>query len=95
MRGARFVLECERDDGARAVYRARVLTPDATYDGRAALSEDGSVELSPTGAPGELDATLVTFAKLVARAAANRRAQGLATWPPRVTRWRDDRAGMR
>jgi len=86
--GARFVLERTGDDGARATYRASIYTPDAVYASTAVLADDGGVELAPTGAPGELDETLATFAKLTARAAAKRRADGLPPWPPRVMRWR-------
>jgi hypothetical protein len=46
------------------------------------------VELAPTGAPGDLDETLATFAKLTARGAAKRRDDGLPPWPARVLRWR-------
>jgi hypothetical protein len=86
--GARFLLERERDDGTRAVYRAAVFTPDANYESRATLVDDGSVELAPTGAGDELDAALAMFAKLTARGAAKRRDDGLVAWPARVLRWR-------
>lgn len=86
--GARFLLERIGDDGARATYRASVYTPDALYTASAVLAEDGGVELAPTGAPAELDEALAMFAKLTARGAAKRRADGLPPWPPRVLRWR-------
>lgn len=86
--GARFQLELEREDGARAVYRATVFLPDADYRSTATLGDDGSVELAPTGAPGDLDDALAMFAKLLARGAAKRREDGLPAWPQRLLRWR-------
>jgi len=86
--GARFLLERTADHGARAAYRASILTPGATYASTAVLADDGTVELAPTGAPGDLDDTLATFARLTARGAAKRREDGLPPWPARVLRWR-------
>ena len=86
--GARFLLERTREDGGRAAYRASIFTPDAAYTTTALLCDDGTVELAPTGAPQDLDATLATFAKLTARGAAKRREDGLPPWPARVLRWR-------
>ena len=88
--GARFLLEREREqgDGPRATYRTAIYTPDATYEGRAMLADDGSVELDAGGAPDELASTLQMLAKLTARGAAKRRADGLPPWPARVLRWR-------
>jgi hypothetical protein len=86
--GARFLLERMREDGARATYRASIYTPGARYTSTAILAEDGTVELVPPGAPGELDDMLVAFAKLTARGAAKRRGDGLPPWPARVLRWR-------
>lgn len=86
--GARYVLERTADASARATYRAAIYTPDAEFAATATLVDDGTVELPPTGAPAELDARLLMFAKLTARGAAKRRDDGLPTWPARVTRWR-------
>lgn len=86
--GARFLLERLAEDGGRATYRASIYTPDAAYASTALLAEDGTVELAPAGAPGDLDDMLVAFAKLTARGAAKRRGDGLSPWPPRVLRWR-------
>lgn len=86
--GARFLLELERADGARAVYRATIFVPDADYASTATLGDDATVELAPTGAPGDLDETLAMFAKLLARGAAKRRDDGLPAWPQRLLRWR-------
>jgi hypothetical protein len=86
--GARFLLERETEQGASAIYRVQIFTPDASYEGRATLTDDGSVELSPTGAPGELESTLLVLAKLTARGAAKKREGGLPPWPARVLRWR-------
>ena len=86
--GARFLLERVSEDGDRAAYRASIFTPDASYTATAQLADDGTVELLPTGAPPELEELLGTFAKLTARGAAKRRADGLPPWPARVLRWR-------
>lgn len=86
--GARFLLERTSEDGGRAAYRVSIFLRDASYTATAVLSDDGSVELAPTGAPPDLEATLATFAKLTARGAAKRRADGLPPWPARVLRWR-------
>lgn len=88
--GARFLLERTAVSGARATYRAAIYTPGAVYAAVATLSDDGSVELPPTGAPAALEAALATFARLTARGAAGRRADGLPPWPARVLRWRPD-----
>jgi hypothetical protein len=85
--GARLLLERERDDGSRAEYRAAIYTPDATYEGRAALDDDGGAELA-IDAPEELAEALRMLAKLTARAARKKREDGLAPWPARVLRWR-------
>jgi hypothetical protein len=86
--GARFLLELQSIDGPRAVYRTTVFVPDAEWASTATLSEDGTVELVPTGAPGELDDTLAMFAKLLARGVAKRGEDGLPPWPQRLLRWR-------
>jgi hypothetical protein len=86
--GARFLLEREQDDGARARYRAAIYTPAATYVGHATLADDGSVEIEAAGAPEELFSTLQMLAKLTARSAAKKREDGLPPWPARVLRWR-------
>src|ERR1700691_3361509 len=86
--GARFLLERERDDGARAIYRIAIYAPDATYTGHATLDDDGGVDLVAIGAPDDLRAALHMFAKLTARSAATKRAAGLPAWPARVLRWR-------
>ena len=84
--GARYLLELERVDGAQAVYRTTIFTPDAEYSGTATLGEDGSVSVTPTGSP--LDDTLVMLARLTARGAPKRKEDGLPTWPQRLLRWR-------
>jgi hypothetical protein len=88
--GARYLLERVSDDGARAHYRAAVLTPDARFDYQAALADDGSAELTATGAPApdELADTLLMIARLTARSASKKREDGLPPWPHRVLRWR-------
>jgi hypothetical protein len=86
--GARFLLERERDEGTRAEYRVAVFTSDATYQGRATLADDGTVELDAGGAPEPLAAVLLTIARLTARSAPKKREDGLPPWPARVLRWR-------
>jgi hypothetical protein len=86
--GARLLLERERADDTRAEYRAAIFTPEAMYDGRAVIGEDGSVELAIEGAPRELAEALHVLARLTARSAAKKRADGLPPWPARVLRWR-------
>lgn len=86
--GARFLFERTADEGPRARYRAQIYTPTELFEAAAILGEDGSVELPPTGASAELDERLATMARLIARDAAKRRADGLGAWPERVLRWR-------
>lgn len=88
--GARYLLARDRefDGGARARYRVAIYTRDAVFSGVATLGDDGSVELGPTGAPDELHARLGAIAKLVARDAAKRKADGMPAWPQRILRWR-------
>jgi hypothetical protein len=88
--GARYLLEreAELDRGARARYRVAIYTPDAAFAATAALGDDGSVDVAPTGAPDELHARLVVIARLLARDAARLRADGMPPWPQRVLRWR-------
>jgi hypothetical protein len=86
--GARFLLERQdAGDGARASYRAAIYTPDATYEGRAELGDDGAADVA-IDAPEALAGKLVMFARLLARGAAKRRDDGLPPWPARVLRWR-------
>lgn len=88
--GARFLLEREREEqeGASAVYRAVIYTPEATYEGSAVLRTDGTVSVSAPNASEELLGTLAMFAKLTARSAGKKREDGLPPWPARVLRWR-------
>lgn len=76
------------DAGVKATYAATIFTPDSEHRSIAKLADDGSVELAPTGAAPELDAQLAMQARLMARAAAKRRDDGLPPWPSRVLRWR-------
>jgi hypothetical protein len=82
----RFLLELQGVDGARATYRATVLTPTADFSSTCVLDEAGAVDLPPTGS--EADDMLQMLAKLTARGAAKRRDDGLPPWPQRVLRWR-------
>ena len=89
--GARYLLERESvdADGRRARYRARVLTPDATfvYAGELLAGEEPAL-VSSDPAPSELQDTLVMIARLIARGVDKRLADGLPPWPDRVMRWR-------
>ena len=93
--GARFLLQLERiEPGERAArYRGWILTPEASHAYQVDLTDDAAVvvgALGDAGAPAadELTAMLTTIAKLTARAAAGKRADGLPPWPHRVLRWR-------
>lgn len=86
--GARYLLQRLADEGARATYQAQIYTPTEVFTSTARLSDDGTLELPPTGAPGDLDERLATMARLVARDAPKRRDDGLAAWPQRILRWR-------
>ena len=88
--GARFVLELVEASATGAIYAGAVITADARFDYRAELSESGDVVLSAQGDPATRDheGMLAMIARLVARGAAGRRADGLQPWPARITRWR-------
>jgi hypothetical protein len=89
--GARFLLERLGEVGATATYRAAIFTPTATHEGRATLAEDGTVALAIERGDGALAdhvEYLEMLAKLTARAAAKKRADGMPPWPARVLRWR-------
>lgn len=88
--GARYLLERDSvsDGGSLACYRVAIYTRDAAFTAVATLGVDGRVESSPTGAPDELHGRLVAIARLVARDAAKRKADGMPAWPQRILRWR-------
>ena len=88
--GARFLLERQAETGETATYRAAIFTPSATFEGHATLAEDGTVALAMTsdGAGADHVEYLEMLAKLTARAAAKKRADGMPPWPARVLRWR-------
>jgi hypothetical protein len=86
--GARFLLDREAETGATATYRAVIFTPTATFEGRATLADDGTVAVAIEGAAAEHVEYLEMLAKLTARAAAKKRADGMPPWPARVLRWR-------
>ena len=86
--GARFLLERTEDAGARATYRTVIYLPDRELASIAKVADDGTFEVPPTGAPGDLDERLATIVKLLARDASRRRDEGLIVWPPRILRWR-------
>ena len=89
---ARFLLERTADLGARASYRAAIVTAETTFEGEATLCDDGSIELT-IDAPAELADKLAMFGKLLARGANKRRADGLVVWPARLMRWRPAETG--
>jgi len=95
--GARYTLErrgtaADAPDAApSARYDATIATPDVTYVAELMLHDDGTFELTFVGdaVPSEgLQKALAMFAKLTARSAPARRADGVPVWPARVTRWR-------
>jgi hypothetical protein len=86
--GARFLLERASEAADRAEYRATIYTPTETFAGTATLVDDGSVVVAIAAAPAELVEMVTMLAKLTARAAAKKRADGMPPWPARVLRWR-------
>ncbi len=94
--GARYLLELREarvDAGgtlASAHYRVTITAADAVYRAIAELRDDGSAELIEEAlpAPADLRAQVLVFARLTARGAPSRRAEGLPEWPARVQRWR-------
>ena len=85
--GARFLLERASEAVDRAEYRATIYTPSETFAGTAILVDDGTVTVT-IAAPAELVEMVTMLAKLTARAAAKKRADGMPPWPARVLRWR-------
>lgn len=89
--GVRYQLErLEAGAPERCRYALTVATPEHSYRGEAVLLADGAVELVQLdpSTPTELRAQLEIFARLLARAAPARAADGLPVWPERVQRWR-------
>lgn len=90
--GARFLFErvSESEDLASASYRAAIFTPGERFDYRVELDIDGHCARSAAGAPAppELEKTLDILARLLARGARTKRADGLPPWPHRILRWR-------
>ncbi|MEZ4368076.1 MAG: hypothetical protein R2939_17615 [Kofleriaceae bacterium] len=93
--GARFLLErVGAGTPAEAAYAATIYTPTEAFAYRARLAADGEVTLEPiaAAAPAALEDALRMFARLTARGAPARAADGLGAWPARVLRWRPPRA---
>ncbi|MEZ4361150.1 MAG: hypothetical protein R3B48_13275 [Kofleriaceae bacterium] len=89
--GARFtLLRCAPGSDAAARYDATIQAGEASYRAELTLRDDGTVEAQPLGepAPAALWDKLIMFARLTARGAPSRRAEGVVVWPARVTRWR-------
>jgi hypothetical protein len=90
--GARFLLERREVamDDAQAAYSCSIFTPETRTDYDLLLDLSGNVMVvrgTGSGDP-DLEETLLTIAKLLARSAAKKRTDGLPPWPPRVLRWR-------
>lgn len=95
--GARVLLERQHisDDGTSATYAASIFTPTVRFDYQVNLTNSGEVTVvaqqSPTATVGpapEHENLLATVARLTARGASKRAADGLLPWPPRILRWR-------
>jgi hypothetical protein len=87
--GARFLLERISAAPRAARYLGRILTPDATYEYDVALAAGEEPALTArAAAPAELEQMLAMIARLTARGADKRLADGLPAWPERITRWR-------
>ena len=85
--GARFLLERSSETPERAEYRVQVFTPTETFAGTAVLVDDGTATVA-LEAPADLVDMIAMLGKLIARAAAKKRADGMPPWPARVLRWR-------
>jgi hypothetical protein len=85
--GARFLLERSSETAERAEYRVQVFTPSETFTGTAMLVDDGTATVTLI-APEDLVDMIAMLGKLIARAAAKKRADGMPPWPARVLRWR-------
>lgn len=81
--GARLLLDLQHVDGTRATYAAWLIASDGEREWAAVLDESGEVVIADEAAP-----ELLMLAKLTARGAAKRSADGLPAWPPRVLRWK-------
>ena len=96
--GARFAFEREDANEGRARYRCTIATPSARYVCLADLDDQGSASLAAeaggTEAPADLLASAVLLARVFARAAPSRRAEGMTMWPPRFVRWRGPGRGQ-
>ena len=90
--GARLLLELEAGEPGHAQYLAWVLVADGEHGYRARLDANGTVELSAsaesTAASADAEDDLRMLARLTARGASKRIADGLSAWPARVMRWR-------
>ena len=86
--GARLLLELVAADGARARYAAWLLTPEREHAYTAELDDSGAAELTAAADATDGADDLAMLAKLTARGAAKRTADGLVAWPKRVLRWR-------
>jgi hypothetical protein len=88
--GVRLLLALEGAGDGGARYTASIYTPTAAFEYAATLGFDGSATLEPQGdaAEPEHEKKLENLARSTARAAARKRDDGLAPWPPRILRWR-------
>lgn len=97
--GHRFVFLLGAHASGAARYAAAIVAPDAVWHYQVALrageapdvtSHEGAGTEVAAAVPPEPKAVdmLVMIARLTARAAPSRAADGLAPWPPRIVRWR-------
>lgn len=88
--GARFLFELGEGSDGEARYEAAIYTPDQRFDYAVTVADDGTHDVSAVGesAGADLEKKLLTMARLLARDAAKRVADGLPPWPRRVLRWR-------
>jgi hypothetical protein len=89
--GVRLLLERREvaADGASAVYRGAIFTPDSQYEVEVAVDAGGGAAIAGGhAAPPELADKLLAHARQTARAASRRKGEGLPPWPHRVMRWR-------
>ena len=90
--GARFLLErgAAVTDSTCASYRAAIYTPDACFDYTAALVMGEEPVLTPVAARADaaLESKLMGLARVIARDAAKKQAEGFPPWPARILRWR-------
>jgi hypothetical protein len=86
--GARAVLEREERDGAPVRYRVAIYEPSSLHTSAAELDAAGGFHLGAW--QGEPPAWAVTFVERVLAGLAKKHAAD-ASWPRKITRWREPR----